>query len=116
MLRNQLIQVLLVEPKKPAREIFISNTLEALQGTVGGYIETVSFLPDAVIICDEEGKLKGLPLNRSLYNFNGKPVDVIYGTFIVAGVEGENFKSLSPETLRKVKAMFLKPEEFGVFT
>lgn len=39
----------------------IPNTLEELQATVGGYIETVTIASDAVIICNEEGRLRGLP-------------------------------------------------------
>lgn len=31
----------------------IPNTLEELQATVGGYIETVTFVADCVIICNE---------------------------------------------------------------
>ena len=37
---------------------WISNTLENLQRTVGGHIETISLPGGAVIICDEEGRLK----------------------------------------------------------
>lgn len=35
----------------------IPNTMEELQATVGGYIETVTFATDAVVICNEEGRL-----------------------------------------------------------
>ena len=51
--------------KKPgcAPEIIeVENTLKALQAEVGGYIETVS-IADVVIICNEEGRLCGLPYN-----------------------------------------------------
>ena len=51
--------------KKPGCEpelIDIDNTLKALQTEVGGYIETVS-IADVVIICNEEGRLCGLPFN-----------------------------------------------------
>ena len=36
----------------------VANDLEALQKLVGGYIETVT-AGDVVIICNEEGKMKG---------------------------------------------------------
>ena len=52
--------------KKPgcAPEIIeVENTLEALQQEVGGYIETLS-IADVVIICNEEGRLCGLPSVR----------------------------------------------------
>ncbi len=62
------INVLLVEPKKYARMIQIENTLEAKQKIVGGYIQ--QFMPytdDVAIICNEEGKMLNLPLNRAIY-------------------------------------------------
>lgn len=40
----------------------IENTLPALQDVVGGYIETVSF-GKYLVVCDEEGRLKGKPEN-----------------------------------------------------
>ena len=45
----------------------IPNTLEDLQATVGGYIETVTIASDAVIICNEEGRLHGLPHNCRVF-------------------------------------------------
>lgn len=39
----------------------IPNTLEDLQATVGGYIETVTIASDAVIICNEEGDFMDSP-------------------------------------------------------
>lgn len=38
-------------------------TLEELQGFVGGYIEIVPLRDGTHLICNEEGKLNGLPLN-----------------------------------------------------
>lgn len=52
--------------KKPgcAPEIIeVENTLKALQREVSGYIETVTIASDAVIICNEEGRILGLPDN-----------------------------------------------------
>lgn len=63
----------------------ISPTLENLQKTVGGYIEPVSF-DGWVILCNENGKNEGLPYNMRLGN-----VDVLVGTIVVLGTEGEEF-------------------------
>ena len=49
--------------KKPgcAPELIdIDNTLKALQAEVDGYIETVTIASDAVVICNEEGRLRGM--------------------------------------------------------
>lgn len=64
---------------------WISNRLEAMQATVGGHIETAELLPGVVMICNEEGKLLGLPKN---FQMRG---DVIVGTVIICGVDGEEF-------------------------
>ena len=52
--------------KKPgcAPEVIeVENTLKALQAEVDGYIETVTIASDAVVICNEEGRLRGMSYN-----------------------------------------------------
>ena len=66
----------------------ISESLENLQNTVGGYIECVSPDPRIVIICNEEGKLIGLEPNMKI------PGDILCGTIIVVGVSGEDFSDI----------------------
>lgn len=70
----------------------ISCTLKNLQRIVGGPIETVSFGPGAVIICNEEGKFRGLPKNFYI----GHPpfMEAIVGEVAVVGVDGEEFCDL----------------------
>lgn len=74
--------------KKPGCEpeiIEVENTLKALQAEVGGYIETVTIASDAVIICNEEGRILGLPDNGRVCG-----VDVV-GTVLIVGTKGEEF-------------------------
>ena len=63
----ETIRVVLLEPGKEARITKIDSSLPGLQRAVGGLIEPVD-LPgeDAVLICNEGGKLMGLSLNRAL--------------------------------------------------
>ena len=82
------ISVLIKEPGKKPRRESIPNTLEALQKVVGGYIETVTCASDAVIICNEEGRLKNLPYNCDFLGIS------FVGTIIFAGVDGEEFADL----------------------
>lgn len=80
------IKVIIKRPDEEAGHVCnISNTLRNLQNTVGGYIEVVPITSKTVIICNEEGKLQGLP-----YNFR-IPGDRIQGNAIICGVEGEEF-------------------------
>ena len=71
----------------------IPNTLEELQATVGGYIETVTLAKDAAIICNEEGRLLGLP-----YNCRFLGVDFV-GPILVVGVDGDRFTDLDPAAM-----------------
>ena len=69
----------------------ISNNLENFQKYVGGYIETVTLVPEIdcvpgiVVICDEEGLLKQKP-----YNCQYAGIDFV-GDIIVIGCKGEEF-------------------------
>ena len=86
----------------------ITGDLNSLQQVVGGYIEAVYPYDDQVaIVCHEEGKLIGLPLNRKLEDY-----DIIAGTFIVCGLGEEDFDSLTPELAEKYREKFADPEIF----
>lgn len=66
----------------------IPNTLEELQAAVGGCIETVTIAADAAVICNEEGRLLGMPNN---VRFIG--VEYV-GPILIVGVDGEEFTDL----------------------
>lgn len=57
------MKVFFKEPGKAIRQMQVPNDLHVLQQLIGGYIETVTLFADLVILCDEEGRLKGLPHN-----------------------------------------------------
>lgn len=62
------LSVLLVEPNKYPKMIEIDDTLEAMQAVVEGDIEEyMPFEDEVAIICNEEGKVQGLPPNRAIY-------------------------------------------------
>ncbi len=71
----------------------ISVSLKNLQRIVEGPIETVPCGTSAVIICNEEGKLRNLQPN--FWIGEGVFSDVIVGEAIVIGVDGEDFCDLS---------------------
>lgn len=79
------MKVIIKEVGESPRIEEIENTLQALQKLVGGYIETVTLHNDVVLICNEEGKLQGLPQN---FGIGG---DVIVGTavFVSHNREGD---------------------------
>ncbi|MDE7261239.1 MAG: DUF3846 domain-containing protein [Oscillospiraceae bacterium] len=83
------IRVLKIEPGMAPEIMDIPNTLDVLQAAVGGYIETVTLDTNAVLVCNEEGTLNGLPANRQVGG------DTIAGTFLIVGAEDGEFASLS---------------------
>ena len=96
------MNVLMVEPGKAHYETEISDGLEAMQAAVGGNIQAVYPYEDLVgLVCNEEGKLEGLPLNRALRTEDGEIYDIIAGNFFICGLGEENFCSLSPELAEK---------------
>lgn len=105
--------VLRVEPMKAPEVITIDTGLESLQHEVAGDIEAVYPFTDPVaLICNEEGKLNQLPLNRGLYDDEGRLYDILAGTFLVTGLTEDNFGSLSPELLEKYAEMYKTPQMF----
>lgn len=65
------------------------------------------------LVLNNEGKLMGLDLNRSLRDEYGEICDMMAGTFLVVGLEPEIFASLPPEILQKYTEQFKQPELFA---
>ena len=102
------MQVVLVEPGKAARITEIGEDLQDMQEIVGGLIQALYPWEDpAAIVCNDEGKIMGLPLNRVLEDY-----DIITGTFFICGIQGENFSSLTEPQLQKYQQKFRCPEKF----
>lgn len=110
---NDTIKVLLIKPTKTPEVVEIRHDLRSLQDTVGGDIEAVYPYEDPVaLVCNEEGKLIGLPLNRALRDDTGEIYDIISGDFFICDVSGEDFGSLSDEQIKKYSDKFKYPERF----
>lgn len=77
--KPKAIKVVLVEPGKLARQAEIPATLEGMQAVVKGSIETFyPFEEEVCIVCNEEGKITGMPLNRAVYMDVVEEVDMTY--------------------------------------
>lgn len=110
----QKINVLICEPMTAPYMKEIDSSLESLQATVGGgLIQAIYPFEDQVaLVCNEEGKINGLTLNRAVYGNNGEMLDIIAGTFFITGLAEDSFGSLSPELAEKYSDMFKYPEIF----
>ena len=104
------MRVIIVEPYKEPYEKEINGKLKTLQGFVGGLIQALYPFEDehVALICNDEGKLLGLPLNRALRNSRGEIYDIISGTFLLCSAppDSESFESLSDEQIRKYMKEF----------
>ena len=113
MPEHEKIKVILVEPGKTAGVMYIDKGLESYQHIVGGWIEQFCPFDDHVaIICNEEGKINGLPLNRTVKDDAGKVIDIIAGTFFICGLGEENYCSIPDDLSMKYHDMFYNPEYF----
>ena len=63
-------------------------------------------------VCNEEGKLDGLPLNRALRDEDGDIYDVVAGNFFLAGIGEDDFIDLPDELVEQFTEQFWQPEVF----
>ena len=109
------MKVVVVEPQKKPVVQEIDAGLESMQKIVGGSIEAVyPFEEPVALICNEEGKLLGLPLNRALRDGDGAVYDIISGTFFLCAAppDSDQFESLSDQQVKTYMERFAMPEMF----
>ena len=94
------IRVLIVEPIRDPYIKEIDNTLEEKQNIVGGLLQFIELERNIDLICNEEGKLHNLEINKIIKN------DVICGNFIICGQENGNSISLTDKQIMKYKKLF----------
>ena len=101
-------------PGKTAQVIEIKDGLKGMQEFVGGgFIEAIYPYDDPVaIVCNEEGKINRMELNRALYTEDGEMFDIVAGPMFVCGLGEEDFASLQGELLEKYLEKFKHPETF----
>lgn len=110
------MKLLVVRPGKVPAEQEIDSSLGSMQAVVGGTIQAIYPFDDAVaLICNEEGKNLGLPLDRALFDpETHRIVEIISGTFFICGApaDSEAFASLTGEQVRTYRRRFASPEQF----
>ena len=109
------MQVVVVEPKKKPMVQDISPDLKSMQKIVSGLIEAVyPFDEPVALICNEEGKLLNLPLNRALQDDAGNVYDIISGTFFLCAApqNSDHFAGLTDQQVKTYMKRFAMPEMF----
>ena len=94
------MKAIIKEVGKEPKVIDIENTLEALQKAVGGYLEAVNVGNNVIMLCDEEGKLKGSPYNFDLGS------DKIVGNVLFTTSYKEDFADLDDKQIETVMHFF----------
>lgn len=62
---------------------------------------------NVALVCNDSGKVDGLPLNRCIEDY-----DVIAGNFFICGFSGEEFRGLTDKQFRYYEKLFRDPELF----
>lgn len=110
------MKILRVDPGLYPQEAEINGSLESMQQLVGGLIQVLYPFRDAevALICNDEGKLLGLPFNRALRDERGATYDVVAGTFFLcsASWDSDTFGSLSEAQVKEYMERFRHPELF----
>lgn len=109
--KEENIRVIVCKPNKLAEEKTITNKLECLQAEVDGYIEVLSLTDDICMVCNEEGKIMNLPLNRAIRDYKNDIVDIVAGDFFICGqTEDGEFRSLTDDEFKEYFKRYEWPE------
>ena len=96
------MKIVIIEPNEKARVEEIGGSLCEMQQIVGGLIETVPLeeLPELRIVCNQEGKWKGLEDNFANYD------DIICGIAFICKNGKEDFAGLTDDEAEQVLELF----------
>lgn len=95
------MRVMSKEPGKCWKVAEIENTLEALQQGVGGKLEAVTLASDACILCNEEGRLLGMPYNITICGVS------FVGPLLIVGIAGEDFAGLTEQQVDRLRTLLV---------
>lgn len=94
---DPFLRVLVKRPGLPLRAEVVENTLRSMQELVDGPIECVTVTEDFAIVCNEEGRLRGLSPSASILRMQ------FVGPVAFVGVRGEEFMSITRKGERLVR-------------
>ena len=107
------LTVLVVAPGEKPSVVTIPAGLDSLYNQVGEPIQAIYPFEEPVgIVCNDNGKINGMQLNRALRDDENSIYDIVSGTFLVVGLGEEDFCSLTPEQIETYSEHFAEPEMF----
>jgi len=106
--KKTTIRILKVEPQTAPYEKEMANDLNGIQEEVGGFFQCVYLADGCIAVCNDEGKINGMELNRRIGN------DIIAGPFFIVGDSRDgDFVSLTDEQMQDYENQFEEIQEFS---
>ena len=105
---DPFLRVLVKRPGLPLRAEVVENTLRSMQELVDGPIECVTVAEDLAIVCNEEGRIRGLSPSASILRMQ------FVGPVAFVGVRGEEFMSITRKGERLVRQIVKEAEILAV--
>lgn len=102
---DPFLRVLVKRPGLPLRAEVVENTLRSMQNLVDGPIECVTVATDLAIVCNEEGRLRGLSPSATILGTQ------FVGPIAFVGVRGEDFMSITRAGERLVRQIVKEAED-----
>lgn len=101
---DPFLRVLVNRQGLPLRAEVVENTLRSMQELVGGPIGCVTVTEDLAIVCNEEGRIRGLSPSASLLSIQ------FVGPVAFVGVRGEDFMSITRKGEQLVRQIVREAE------
>ena len=101
---DPFLRVLVKRPGLPLRAEVVENTLRSMQNLVDGPIECVTVTEDLAIVCNEEGRIRGLSPSASILGMQ------FVGPVAFVGVRGEDFTDITRAGERIVRQIVKEAE------
>lgn len=103
-LYDPFLRVLVNRSGLPFRAEVVENTLRSMQGLVDGPIECVTVTEDLAIVCNEEGRIRGLSPSASILRVR------FVGPVAFVGVRGKDFMNITRKVERLVRQIVREAE------
>jgi len=89
-----MIGCTITKPGKVEMKNFEKGSLTEIQEFVGGYIETLNYLGDqVVVVVHDEGKLVGLP-HTCFIRYNNRTMELV-GNVVIFKIKNNDFSSIT---------------------
>ena len=104
-----MVRAMILEPGRHAEVRFICP--KEINSILGGEAEITEPMEGIALVVNEEGKIKGLPLNRSLVDDDGNILDIFAGTMVfLACTKEKELHSLTDDQIILLLEEFGEPE------